>query len=245
MQTPKELLKEKIHPMVVEAEPEMTQPTLATLPPSVDWRTKGVVPPVQNEGQCGSSVSFALVGAVDAFHAIQTKQLVLGSEEEYRDCCIMPPCSCGGEIVSGDGYNCIVEIGGLAGEDSYPNPTDCKCMNDSVPPAIKIDGGRAVSPSRNETALEAAVAMQPVFAVIDASHNSFQFYLSGIYNEPSCSQTNLDHAVLIVGYGSEGKGEDYWIVQNSWGELRWAWRVVCVEALMDKGDTHILNTCIK
>ena len=188
------------------------------LPPSVDWRTKGVVPPVRNQGQCGSSVSFALVGAIDAFHAIRTKQLVLGSEEEFRECCATPPCSCDGEIVSGDAYKCVVEIGGLATEGSYPPPsTSCKCRNDTVAPVIKIDGGRDVSPSRNETALEAAVAMQPVFALIDASHTSFQLYTAGIYNEPSCSQSNLDLAVLIVGYGSEGK-EDYWIVQNSWGE---------------------------
>ena len=176
-----------------------------------------MVPPVRDQGQCGSSISFALVGAVDAFHAIQTHQLVLGSEEEFRDCCVTPPCSCDGEILSNDGYKCIVEIGGLAGEGYPYPPTDCKCLNDTVAPVIKIDGGKAVLPSRNETSLEAAVAMQPVFAAIDASHSSFQFYTSGIYNEPSCSQTNLDLAVLIVGYGSEGK-EDYWIVQNSWGE---------------------------
>eukprot|EP00731_Ephydatia_muelleri_P029307 Em0020g951a len=214
--TPKDLLKEKIRSPTAEEDPEMTLPA-SPLPPSVDWRTKGVVPPVRNQGQCGSSVSFALVGAIDAFHAIRTKQLVLGSEEEFRECCATPPCSCDGEIVSGDAYKCVVEIGGLATEGSYPPPsTSCKCRNDTVAPAIKIDGGRDVSPSRNETALEAAVAMQPVFALIDASHASFQLYTAGIYNEPSCSQSNLDLAVLIVGYGSEGK-EDYWIVQNSWG----------------------------
>ena len=206
----------------------MTLPA-SPLPPSVDWRTKGVVPPVRNQGQCGSSVSFALVGAIDAFHAIRTKQLVLGSEEEFRECCATPPCSCDGEIVSGDAYKCVVEIGGLATEGSYPPPsTSCKCRNDTVAPAIKIDGGRDVSPSRNETALEAAVAMQPVFALIDASHASFQLYTAGIYNEPSCSQSNLDLAVLIVGYGSEGK-EDYWIVQNSWGECGG----VCMRGITD------------
>ena len=208
-------------------EPDLAGLPSAPLPPSVDWRTKGVVPPVRNEGQCGSSVSFALVGAIDAFHAIQTKQLVLGSEEEFRDCCETPPCSCDGQTVSGAVYKCIVEIGGLAAEDSYTPSTSCECRNDTVAPAIKIDGGREVSPSRNETALEAAVAMQPVFTLIDASHTSFQLYTAGIYNEPSCSQSVLDHAVLIVGYGSEGK-EDYWIVQNSWGECVCVCVCVCM-----------------
>ena len=68
----------------------------------------------------------------------------------------------------------------------------------------------------NEDQLQIAVLHFPVMAVIDASHQSFQLYRSGVYDEPKCSSTKLDHAVQIVGYGSEG-GKDYWIVKNSWG----------------------------
>lgn len=92
---------------------------------------------------------------------------------------------------------------------------------------------------KNETELKAAVAMSgPVSVAIDARHPSFQvcsmaiifnyiischvhfvmlfilqFYDSGIYNEPYCSQTKLIHSMLIIGYGTK-KGVDYWILKN-------------------------------
>ena len=72
-------------------------------------------------------------------------------------------------------------------------------------------------PRGSESSLQKAVAFGgPVSVTIDASHLSFQLYSKGVYNEPSCSSVELDHAVLVVGYGTL-KGEDYWLVKNSWG----------------------------
>ncbi|KAB5557628.1 hypothetical protein DKX38_008537 [Salix brachista] len=77
---------------------------------------------------------------------------------------------------------------------------------------VTID--KYVDVPENEKQLLQAVAAQPVSVGICGSERAFQMYSKGIFTGP-CS-TSLDHAVLIVGYGSEN-GVDYWIVKNSWG----------------------------
>lgn len=49
---------------------------------------------------------------------------------------------------------------------------------------------------------------------IDAGHRSFQLYHSGVYYEKDCSSEQLDHGVLVVGYGTDPGLGDYWIVKN-------------------------------
>jgi len=67
--------------------------------------------------------------------------------------------------------------------------------------------------SGDEASLIAAVSMGPVSVAIEADQACFQFYSSGILNDPSCG-TNLDHGVLAVGYDQTA---GFWIVKNSWG----------------------------
>lgn len=71
--------------------------------------------------------------------------------------------------------------------------------------------------SKDENALTYAVSIRgPISVFIDASHPSFQFYKSGVYDEPNCSQTALDHCALAVGFNATDS-QLYYIVRNSWG----------------------------
>ena len=178
-----------------------------SFPREFDWRTKGVVSPVRNQGEIGDSTVFGGVSAVESFFAIESGKLVQLSVAEAADCC-----STGFPDYV---FICFARIGGLCSAASYPKQLGT-CHSKSCTPVAKVTGEIKVE-SGNETALQLALLVRPVLVAVDASHVSFQTYSGGVYSEPSCSAEKLDHAMLLVGYGTTG-GEDYWICQNSWGE---------------------------
>merc|ERR1719479_776948 len=99
----------------------------------------------------------------------------------------------------------------------YGYGSPCQLSGKSIAATVT---GYVSLPSGDEAALKVASAqVGPISIAIDANHASFQQYSSGVYYEPYCSSTRLDHAVLLVGYGTEN-GEDYWLVKNSWGTTR-------------------------
>jgi len=187
---------------------------------SVDWVTKGAVTPVKDQGQCGSCWAFGTTGVVEGAWFLAGNPLVSLSEEELVQC-EKTDDGCNGGLQA-TALKWILKKGGLVAEKDYPYTSGggttgaCKAKDEKKPVAASIKSWKNVQP-HTATALRAAVAKQPVTIAVNAGTSLFQFYNSGIMkaSKSKCDPSDLDHAVLAVGYGTSS-GVDFWKVKNSW-----------------------------
>jgi C1A family cysteine protease len=186
---------------------------------SVDWTTQGAVTPIKDQGQCGSCWSFGTTGGIEGSWQIATGSLKSLSEQQLVDCSKFPNMGC-----SGGNPQIAVSFEtkhNVCSEESYPyTAKKGSCKGDTsctaAIPSGGVTGYNKVGGllGANKKDMQAAVQQQPVTIAIEADQSSFQHYESGVLTS-GCG-TNLDHAVLAVGYGTES-GNDYWLVKNSWG----------------------------
>jgi len=168
-------------------------------PPSIDWRTQGVVPPVWDQGAVGTPIHYVVADNLVASNAIHLKSKAANpiNIRNMLNKCTVTKCPQAG--IECDLTFTVANKGVCSGFLS-----DCKCTVD-----MRFSGYKSL---KDEANLLLAVANGPVSAYVDAEE--WQTYTGGIFAE-KCTG-DLDHAVLVVGYGSQ-TGQDYWIIKNSWG----------------------------
>lgn len=116
------------------------------------------------------------------------------------------------------GFEYIESNGGITTESDYPyEPRDGRCETSKAAHHVVTVVGFHDVPQNDAAQMTAAVSKGPVSIAIEADKSVFQLYSGGVFDSSSCG-TQLDHGVLVVGYGTDaGEGKDYFIVKNSWG----------------------------
>jgi cathepsin F len=214
---------------------------IAALPTSFDWRNHkpAVVSPVKNQAQCGSCWAFSTMETLESAWAIAGKGLPILAPQELVDCstdCSTDPGSSQPVCDQGcDGgfpwaaVQSLIELGGADSEASYPyqgvdgtcafNKANVKAVprNHTCISNAKQDGASAT----NADMLLNLYHGQPLSICMDASE--WQFYDSGVFTGDGCSETQLDHAIQVTGWGEEngvfwGKTLFY-NVRNSWSSV--------------------------
>lgn len=196
-----------------------TPVNVSDLPASVDWRTHNppVVSAVKDQGGCGSCWAFSTAETMESAVAIASGKLMTFSEQQLVDCAPNPQ-HCGG---TGGCSGSVQEVAmnyskkaGITTEASYPYTAQTgQCQPEKIKSVATIDGYVKL-PTNDYDALMNAVATVGPIAISVAASQGWSFYGGGIFNG-DCGWI-VDHAVQLVGYGSEN-GKGYWIVRNSWG----------------------------
>jgi C1A family cysteine protease len=186
--------------------------TSSDLPNEIDWRQLGAVTVPKDQGNCGSCWSFSTTGAIEGAWAIKYGTLISLSEQYLIDCSSENNGCQGGLMESA--FEFVIEKGGICSEQEIPYEGKQHLVCKPCDKSVKISSCVDVTPN-NQLHLKVAVSKGPVSIAIEADTSVFQFYSGGVIDNVKCG-TNLDHGVLIVGYGNEN-GKDYWLVKNSWG----------------------------
>lgn len=190
-----------------------------TAPASCDWRAS--VPPVRDQGRCGSCWAFSAVGAVEGQVSRLTSEVVPLSPQQLLDCSFGKKYrnhGCRGGLPN-SAFRYLADSEGLATEKEYPykgkesQSVNCRHRGRGVSGLVNIRRG-----DEEHLAVQLA-AVGPVSVCIFATRQ-FKFYKRGVFSSSHCpKKLRINHAMLAVGYGVSRHGRSYWLVKNSWGVM--------------------------
>jgi len=216
---------------------------MSDVPDSLDWVEKGAIVPVKNQGMCGSCWAFSAIVAIEGAHFLDTGNLTSLSEQELVDCDKLDM-GCGGGLMD-NAFLFDENSTGICSEEDYPYAMHkrwlrgCASEKGECVPVEHTRVKTFIDVENTVDALVEAISKQPVSVAIEADKQSFQFYKSGVYDDPECGQ-ELDHGVAAVGYGTSEDGKDYFKVRNSWGP---SWGDEGYILISRSTDVQVNGTC--
>ena len=195
-------------------------------PDAWDWREKGYVSPVKDQGSCGSCWAFSTVGNLEGLYYKEKQTMVTLSEQMLVDCDTYDS-GCNGGLMENT-FTWLKENGGIMTDTDYPykgrkgtcQSDETKYVDMQITGYTKLGSGSSTwDPVDEEEIKEFLYETGPLAVALNA--NPLQTYSSGILDKTSsqCPTSGMNHAVTMVGYGhDDSQDKDYWIVKNSWGK---------------------------
>ncbi|CAH8648400.1 unnamed protein product [Dicrocoelium dendriticum] len=181
-----------------------------------DWRTHGAVTRVKDQGQCGSCWAFSTVANIESQWFLHKGELLSLSEQQLVDC-DRTDSGCNGGWMS-SAFRSVMSMGGLESDATYSyHPWRGKCHMDRYQFVAYVNG--TINLPRNERKLAAWLEQKgPISVAINA--DLLQFYTGGILDplDQNCPSSGINHAVLLVGFGTSILETPFWTVKNSWGK---------------------------
>ena len=194
-------------------------------PDAFDWRDKGLVTPVRDQGSCGSCWAFSTLANLEGLYYKLRGKVVDLSEQMLVDCDTFDS-GCNGGLME---YALEwIKENGIETEEDYPY-TGYKGTCQADPSKyidMKVTGWKKLgsststwSPVDEDEMKEFLYETGPLSIALNA--NPLQTYTGGIIYKTSSQfhTSGINHAVTLVGYGhDDASDKDYWIVKNSWGQ---------------------------
>lgn len=126
---------------------------------------------------------------------------------------------CNGGLPS-HAFEYVAQNGGIDSEEVYKyHGKDETCIyNNDLKSPVQVKGSFNITEGDEDTIFQAVTYLNPVsiaYQVVD----DFMHYAGGVYTSETCKKgpDDVNHAVLVVGYGTDENNVDYWIIKNSWG----------------------------
>merc|ERR1719290_237375 len=191
----------------------------STVPASYNSVSLGNVSPVKSQGSCGSCVAFATMALVETCFKKTVGVFGDYSEQHLVDCGYQYQGlnnGCDGAAPHGYAKFLVDKKPSLSSETDYPYKNavgTCPTTYKTFFQGASITGGYWTEQG-SEDSLKKLVAENGAVMTGVYVDRKFQNYKGGIF--AGCSSGQPNHAVVVVGYGTEN-GVDYWLIKNSWG----------------------------